>query len=1021
MIQMNEPQLERIEAIFQGAADRPPSERAAFLESECAGDAILRGRVEAMLVELEQGDSLALPADAFAADDEADLVEGPGTVIGRYKLLQKIGEGGFGVVYMAEQERPIVRRVALKIIKLGMDTREVVARFEAERQALALMDHPNIARVLDGGATESGRPFFVMELVRGVSITRYCDENQLPTEERLRLFTSVCHAVQHAHQKGVIHRDIKPSNVMVTLHDGQPVVKVIDFGVAKAMHSRLTEKTLFTAFGRFIGTPAYMSPEQAELSGLDVDTRTDIYSLGVLLYELLTGTTPFDLQGLFDEGLAAVQRTIREEPPERPSLRISTSGDAGVANRRGTDVPALSRLLRGDLDWIVMKCLEKERVRRYETASELASDIDRHLAHDPVLAGPPSSSYRLRKFLARNRAAAVSIAVLTLGLLVGLVGLAVGLVEASTQRDEALAAERRAQVEVERTRKVTQFLVDTLALTDPDVAMTADLSVATLLNVAASRLGDVFQDQPEAEARLSVTIGRGYRALGENRLAELHLRRGIEGLQALPEPDRAELYFAMWDLTHVLFTLEEPDAMAVAQAARRVAHDEIRVEHPGLAAVLDEFIEIVNDAAFSMDLEAEARVPASFEETRLLADAALSPGDPLWPLVADAWVSAGYSVWYGPLDPFTTELWGHSVAVLRRELPANHPYLGEVTGLYVDSLNRNGRADEAEVAIRAMVEDMRKVLPRTSPQLASAECLLGQNLASRGEFEEAEDLLVSGYATFARSIGEDVNNFLLADACSRVLALYDAWGRPEAAASYRDELRGIAAYSDFIQPWRIISLALGPELADVVERIEPLQAKLGNLSYVPRKDAFPEAEVAGALEEVLALTDERFAEHPELQIVFARYLLLWATAMQGDGPVRRRMIEQGLGVLSADPERYGPEVAGGHALLSDVLLAGGEPELAARHARAGHALLRERGGDWTVATVKARVAHSCTGLGLHAEAEELLLAAHDVFRSTFGDANLDAVSARAQLVENYTAWGKPERARAFAAPPAQDR
>jgi serine/threonine protein kinase len=334
------------------------------------------------------------------------VTEKTGDRIGRYKLLQTIGEGGCGVVYMAEQEEPVRRRVALKVIKLGMDTKQVIARFEAERQALAMMDHPNIAKVLDAGATEAGRPYFVMELVRGIKITDYCDQNNLPTRDRLDLFIKVCQAIQHAHQKGIIHRDIKPSNILVTLHDGAPVPKVIDFGIARATEGRLTDQTLFTAFEQFIGTPAYMSPEQAEMSGLDIDTRSDIYSLGVLLYELLTGKTPFDAKQLAAAGLDEMRRTIREQEPVRPSTRLGTMLEGELtttAKHRQTDAPKLLHLLRGDLDWIVMKALEKDRTRRYETANGLAADLKRHLNNEAVVARPPSTAYRFQKLVRRNK------------------------------------------------------------------------------------------------------------------------------------------------------------------------------------------------------------------------------------------------------------------------------------------------------------------------------------------------------------------------------------------------------------------------------------------------------------------------------------------------------------------------------------------------------------------------------------------------------------------------------------------
>src|SRR5205809_1564297 len=418
----------REEALFTLAVEKPAAERAAFLDRECSGDAELRQRIEALLgAHAKAGEFLNEPPAAVSAKTfvittgMVPVTEKAGDRIGRYKLLQQIGEGGCGVVYMADQEEPVRRHVALKVIKLGMDTKSVIARFEAERQALALMDHPNIARVLDAGATETGRPYFVMELVRGIKITEYCDQNNLSTTERLKLFTQVCHAIQHAHQKGIIHRDIKPSNILVTLHDGVPVPKVIDFGIAKATQGRLTDQTLFTAFEQFIGTPAYMSPEQAEFGGLDVDTRSDIYSLGVLLYELLTGKTPFDAKELLAAGMEEMRRTIREKEPVRPSTRLSTMLEGELtttAKHRQTDAPKLVHLLRGDLDWIVMKCLEKDRTRRYETANGLAMDVKRHLGNEPVVARPPSAGYRLQKLVRRNKLAFAAAAAVLAALLV---------------------------------------------------------------------------------------------------------------------------------------------------------------------------------------------------------------------------------------------------------------------------------------------------------------------------------------------------------------------------------------------------------------------------------------------------------------------------------------------------------------------------------------------------------------------------------------------------------------------------
>jgi serine/threonine protein kinase len=400
------------QAVFTEALRCPNLEaRVAYLDGACGSDGALRRRVEALLRAAESaGDFLEQPPTGLAAGDGSTLVvaalsEKPGDRIGRYKLLQQIGEGGCGVVYMAEQEEPVRRRVALKVIKLGMDTKQVIARFEAERQALALMDHPNIAKVLDAGATDTGRPFFVMELVRGIRITDYCDQNKLSTDERLKLFIQVCQAIQHAHQKGIIHRDIKPSNILVSVNDGVPVPKVIDFGIAKATQGRLTDHTLFTAFEQFIGTPAYMSPEQAVMTSLDIDTRSDIYSLGVLLYELLTGRTPFDQKELLAAGLDEMRRIIRDKEPPRPSTRLSTmTADelSTVAGQRHCEPKRINHLLEGELDWVVMKCLAKDRNERYGSAADLAAEFDRWLRGEPLCVQGPTLEYLLRIWVRRN-------------------------------------------------------------------------------------------------------------------------------------------------------------------------------------------------------------------------------------------------------------------------------------------------------------------------------------------------------------------------------------------------------------------------------------------------------------------------------------------------------------------------------------------------------------------------------------------------------------------------------------------
>ncbi len=504
--------------IFFDCIEKPtPEERAAFLDGACGGDHQFRRGIEVLLAQhFGSGSFMQEPAVEVAPTTlfPVSLSEGPGTIIGRYKLLEKIGEGGFGVVYVAEQKEPVKRRLALKIIKLGMDTKQVVARFEAERQALALMDHPNIAKVLDAGATETGRPYFVMELVRGVPITQYCDENNLPTIERLELFIAVCQAIQHAHQKGIIHRDIKPSNILVTLHDGVPVPKVIDFGIAKATQGDLTDKTIYTQFQQFIGTPAYISPEQAEMSGLDIDTRSDIYSLGVLLYELLTGKTPFDAKELVQAGLDEMRRTIREKEPLRPSTRLSgfTPEElTATAQRRSGDGPRLIHALRGDLDWIVMKCLEKDRTRRYETAVGVATDLNRYLHNEPVIARPPSNVYRMQKFVRRHKRGAIAAAAVVLALVTGL-GLATfAFLREREARLNQLAAEKETKAETVRADAVGAFMGQLLSATAPELLQQGhQRPVRKLLEAADQFASTGLSDAPLAELHDSRSMSALY-------------------------------------------------------------------------------------------------------------------------------------------------------------------------------------------------------------------------------------------------------------------------------------------------------------------------------------------------------------------------------------------------------------------------------------------------------------------------------------------------------------------------------
>jgi non-specific serine/threonine protein kinase/serine/threonine-protein kinase len=605
--------------------------------------------------------------------------------IGNYRLLQKVGEGGMGEVYEADQETPVRRRVALKLIKAGMDTKQVVARFESERQALALMDHPNIARVFDAGATDQGRPYFAMELVRGEPITRYCRRHHLSTRERIELFMAVCHGVQHAHQKGIIHRDIKPSNILVTIQENRPVPKIIDFGVAKATAQRLTEKTLFTQVGGLIGTPEYMSPEQAEMSGLDIDTRSDVYSLGVVLYELLAGALPFDSKELRSASIDEVRRRIREEEPSKPSTRLSFAGRSHV------NVRTLKRQLSGDLDWITMKALEKDRTRRYASPSEFAADLDRHLRCQPVVAGPPTTVYRMGKFVRRHKIG-VTVAAAALLLLAGI---------AARER----ATSSRIAKEAATAREISEFLVELFRVSDPGEARGSTITAREILDKGAKRVDRELSDQPELQVRLMNAIGKVYRNLGLYSRAESLLEDSLDTGRRVLGDDHADTLVAMNDLA-VLYKRRGRHAEAerlyleAIEGCRR-AHGE---GHEKTLAAMN-------------NLAVLYTTQSRFEEA----------------------------------EPLQLRI----VEGFRRVRGEHHRDTLAATSNLAYVYQEQGRDDEAEPLYLAVIEGQTRVLTADHPNTLWSKNNLANLYERRGRYEDAERLHLETLEARIRVLGED--------------------------------------------------------------------------------------------------------------------------------------------------------------------------------------------------------------------------------------------------------------------------
>jgi serine/threonine protein kinase len=991
--------------------------------------------------------------------DEPTVTERPGTVIGPYKLMEQIGEGGMGLVFVAEQVQPVRRKVALKVIKPGMDTRDVIARFEQERQALALMDHPNIAKVLDAGATDTGRPYFVMELVRGVPITEYCDTNQLTPKERLGLFVSVCHAVQHAHQKGVVHRDLKPSNVLVTLHDGTPVVKVIDFGVAKAVGQHLTEKTIYTRFAQMIGTPLYMSPEQAEMSGLDIDTRSDVYSLGVLLYELLTGTTPFDRQRILKAAFDEVRRIIREEDPPKPSTRLSTLGATlpAVSAKRRTEPRKLSALVKGDLDWIVMKALEKDRTRRYETANGLARDVQRYLADEPVEACPPSASYRLRKFARRYKTLLATAAAFLALLAVGTAVSTWQAVRATTaereereQRDAARAAQEVAEDqrrlaqgkeaaavrEADKARTLAGMMQELLGTADPDATKGGDYTVRQMVDDFEVGLGERLKDQPEVEADLRMTIGQAYRFMRLDAKAEQQFRRVLELRRRTSGPDHRTV---AQSLTQLAWSLRLQYKWSDAEAQARAA-----------LAILGQLGDRGEDRA---------------EALRTLAHTLNAQGK----------------------NPVETEAMYREALDLAERRAGGRPtaLVANIAHDLARQLQMHGRAAEGLALATRSVALHRIVHGDKHPETAHGLRVVGRCHEALGQLDDAERALRESLTIFRGAYGSRPHPFALAT-LGTLLAVLDDQYKDEAAeavlkacltAWQKSDLSSVevadAVHSqrgnacldrgDYAAAERHFRAALDAARKTAVPLLDPMvqsfQFAVGATQYIQGKteeghaavqglvlparmatlkaDLPPSLQVAFAFALVVGGSGKpeelqaartlagRAVESSERTIPAARGLGVWALALAlHRGGDRDRAIDELRKALAlAKPFARPGETLGLlswrelEALLVKCLVEKGDRAAAEEALRDGLKTLQANlpAGHPELAAAQVRLAAVLADQQRHADAESLLLAAHESLKAHPQAAASDFLKERRadaadRLARLYDAWGKPDEA-----------
>ncbi len=1068
---MDKPTLRRVRQVFMEVVDLPVAERGDALDRACAGDSALRSEVQSLLdAEARAGAFLAEPtAGALGAEAANDpraggfepagsmgtptrlmpTQEGPGTRIGPYKLLQLIGEGGFGSVFMAEQEKPVLRRVALKIIKLGMDTRAIIARFEAERQALALMDHPHIARVLDAGATETGRPYFVMELVKGDPIGDYCDKQRLSIKDRLELFVQVCAAIQHAHNKGIIHRDIKPSNVLVSTQDGRPHAKVIDFGIAKATASKLTEKTLFTEHGALIGTPEYMSPEQAEGS-LDIDTRTDVYSLGVLLYELITGTTPFRRSNLRSAAYGEIQRIIREVEPEKPSTRISENFDllVNVATQRNVEPKKLGLMIRGDLDWIVMRALEKDRQRRYETANGFAMDIRRYLTGEAVLAAPPSAAYRTVKFVRRNRLQVAAAGLILIALLLGLAGTAWQAKVASDRAEAARQAEAEAKTarDAERMRaneleQVSQFQEKMLSQVDPTTAgvwLTEDVNrrfVAALVkaNVPEDQRGNRLEEFEKEWAHVNATDAAA--ALIDETILKPAVKAIDEQFKGQPVVD-AKLRQVLAD-RYVELGLYEA-AMPLQVGALATRRRELGNEHLDTLRSIDS-LGVLLLLQRKLD-PAETNVREVLEIRRRLQGEVAR--DTLFSYDTLAQILAAR----GDLES-VVKIQRDILTKSRRVLGDDDPDTIRSINNLASGLQSQKEFVEAEGLYREAMERYRRVNGENHKSTLAALNNIGSVLKAQGKLEEAETAFREALAKRRRSLGDDhpttrsaINNVASVLESQRKFAEAEPFARE--AMEKAPRLLGEAHLSTLMIATRLGDILYGEkkyaEAEPYLRRAVEGQRRLQGVDH-------PDTNFARMMLSSLLMTEEKFVDAEPLN----REILESSLRSSGADHLTTINAESALGSTLLGMERF----ADAEPVLRDALERAertlGSSHLTTLLTASALGVLLERTGRHAEAVERLeKIVNLCRQsfkdararplgrmlwalgrarmkLGFESErfedAEEDLTEACPILVEALGDTHADTRACTQDLVDFYSAWAAAEPGKGYDAKAAEWR